>query len=158
MRRYRKILHISYVDHVTSVEVCNWIQHATRSHEDLLTTVKRQKLQWFVHVSGSSGLAKIILQALWRMHKEGWRQRGWRQRKRWEDNVRDWTGMDFPDSQSQRAVADTESETDRDGGSYRDCCEIIGCAPTTLRINRHCGILLLYRGHKLMCTQLWRRK
>ena len=31
-------------------------------HEDLLTVVKRRKLQWYGHVSRSSGLAKIILQ------------------------------------------------------------------------------------------------
>ena len=31
-------------------------------HEDLLTIVKRRKLQWYGNVSGSSGLAKTILQ------------------------------------------------------------------------------------------------
>ncbi|WP_419592558.1 hypothetical protein, partial [Thiolapillus sp.] len=62
MRRYRKILHISYKDHVTNEEVRAKIQQAIRPHEDLLTIVKRHKLQWYGHVFRSSGLAKTILQ------------------------------------------------------------------------------------------------
>ena len=45
MRCYRKILHISYKDHVTNEEVHAKIQQATGPHEDLLTIVKRCKLQ-----------------------------------------------------------------------------------------------------------------
>ena len=63
MRCYRKILHISCKDHVTNEEVRAKIQQAIGPHENLLTTVKRRKLQWFGHVSCSSGLAKIILQS-----------------------------------------------------------------------------------------------
>ena len=62
MRCYRKILHISYKDHVTNEEVRAKIQQAIGPHEDLLTIVKRRKLQWYGHVSRSSGLAKTILQ------------------------------------------------------------------------------------------------
>ena len=58
MRCYRKILFTSYKDHVTNVEV----QQAIRPHEDLLTMVQGRKLQWYGHVSSSSGLAKTILQ------------------------------------------------------------------------------------------------
>ena len=61
MRGYRKILHISYKDHVTNEEVHAKIQQAIRPHEDLLTIVKRRKLQWYGYVSRSSGLAKTIL-------------------------------------------------------------------------------------------------
>ena len=61
MRCYRKILHISYKDHVTNEEVRAMIQQAIGPHEDLLTIVKRRKLQWYGHVSRSSGLAKTIL-------------------------------------------------------------------------------------------------
>ena len=57
-----QILHISYKDHVTNEEVCVKIQQAIGPHEDLLTIVKRRKLQWYGHVSCSSGLAKTILQ------------------------------------------------------------------------------------------------
>ena len=43
-------------------EVRAKIQQAKGPHEDLLTIVKRRKLQWYGHVSRSSGLAKTILQ------------------------------------------------------------------------------------------------
>ena len=59
---YHKILHISHKDHVTNKEVHAKIQQAIWPHEDLLTIVKRCKLQWYGHVSFSSGLAKTILQ------------------------------------------------------------------------------------------------
>ena len=69
--------------------------------EDLLTIVKRRKLQWYGHVSRSSGLAKTILQGT----VKGGRRKG-RQRKRWEDNIRKWTGLEF--AKSQRAVEKRE--------------------------------------------------
>ena len=101
MRCYSKILHISYKDHVTNEEVCAKIQQATGPHKDLLTTVKRRKLLWYGHVSRSSGLAKTILQGI----VKGGRRQG-RQRKRWEDNIREWTGLEF--AKSQRAVENRE--------------------------------------------------
>ena len=101
MRCYRKILRISYEDHVTHEEVHAKIQQATGPHEDLLTIVKRRKLQWYGHVSRSSGLTKTIFQGT---VKEGRRQG--RPRKRWEDNIREWTGLEF--AKSQRAVENTE--------------------------------------------------
>ena len=61
MRCFQTILCISYKDHVTNKEVHAKIQQAIRPHKDLLTTVKRHKLQWYGHVSHSSGLAKTIL-------------------------------------------------------------------------------------------------
>ena len=97
MRCYRKTLRISYKDHVTNEEVRAKIQQAIGPHEDLLTIVKRRKLQWYGHVSCSSGLAKAILQGT---IKEGRRQS--RRRKRWEDNIREWTGLEF--AKSLRAV------------------------------------------------------
>ena len=69
MTCYRKILHISYKDHVTNEEVRAKI-------------VKRRKLQWHGHVSRSSRLAKTILQCT----AKGGRRQG-RQKKRWEDNI-----------------------------------------------------------------------
>ena len=62
MRRYRKILHISYKDHVTNEEVHAKIQQEIGPYKDLVAMVKRYKLQWYGHVSRSSGLAKTILQ------------------------------------------------------------------------------------------------
>ena len=70
-------------------------KHAIGPHKDLLTTVKRCKLQWYGHVSRSSSLAKTIVQGT----VKGGRRQG-RQRKRWEDNVREWTGLEFGKSQS----------------------------------------------------------
>ena len=97
MRCYRKILHISYKDHVSNEEVCAKIQQAVGPHEDLLTIMKRRKLQWYGHISCLSGLAKTILRGT----VKGGRRQG-RLRKRWEDNVREWTGLEF--GKSQRAV------------------------------------------------------
>ena len=62
-------------------------------HEDLLTIVKRRKLQWCGHVSRSSRLAKTILQGA----VKGEIRQG-RQRKRWEDNIRERTGLEFAKS------------------------------------------------------------
>ena len=93
MKCYRKILRSSYKDHVTNEEVRVMIQQAIGPHEDLLTIVKRRKLQWYGHVSRSSGLTKTILQGT----DKGGRRQG-RQRKRWEDNIREWTGLEFTKS------------------------------------------------------------
>ena len=52
---------ITYKDHVTNEEVRANIQQAIGSHVDLLTTVKRRRLQWYCLVSRSLGLAKNYL-------------------------------------------------------------------------------------------------
>ena len=101
MKCYRKILNISYEDHVTNKEDCAKIQQANGPH-DLLTIVKRRKPLWYGHVSSSSGLAITILQGT---VKGGRRQD--RQRKRWEDNIMGWTGLEF--AKSQRAVENREN-------------------------------------------------
>ena len=101
MRCYHKILHISYKDHANNEEVFAKIKQAIGPHEDPLTIVKRCKLQCYGHVSCSSGLAKTILQGT---VKGGRRQGG--QRKRWEDNIREWTGLEF--AKYQRAVENRE--------------------------------------------------
>ena len=70
-------------------------------HEDHLTIVKRCKLQWYGHVSCSSGLANTILQGT----VKGESRQG-RQRKRLEDNIREWAGLEF--AKSQKAVENRE--------------------------------------------------
>ena len=90
-----------YKDHVRNEEVRAMVQQAIGPHEDLLTIVKRHKLQWYGHISHSSGLAKTILQGT----VKGGRRQG-RQKKRWEDNIREWTGLEF--AKSQRAVKNRE--------------------------------------------------
>ena len=62
MRCYRRLLHISYKDHVTNVEVRRKFQAAIGEYDELLTMVKKQKLRWFGHVSRSLGLAKTTSQ------------------------------------------------------------------------------------------------
>ena len=84
----------SYKDYVTNKEVRAKIQQAIGPNEDLLTIVKRRKLQWYGHVSRSSGLANTGLHGT---AKGGRRQGG--QRKRWEENIREWTGLEFANSQ-----------------------------------------------------------
>ena len=90
MRCYRKILHISYKEYVTNEENRAKILQAIGPHEDILTIVKRRKLQWYGHIARSSGLAKTFLQGT----VKGVRRQGG-QRKRWEDNIREWTGLEF---------------------------------------------------------------
>ena len=101
MRCYRRLLKISYKGHVTNEEVCNRIQNAIGVHDGLLTMVKKRKLRWYGHISRSSGTAKTILQGT----VKGARRRG-RQKKRWEDNIKEWTEIEF--EESLRAAEDRE--------------------------------------------------
>ena len=96
MRCYRKILHISYKDHVTNEEVRAKIRQAIGPHKDLQTIVKRRK-----HVSCPSGLSETTLQGTVK-----WGRRQGRQKKWWEDNIREWTGLEF--AKSQREVENRE--------------------------------------------------
>ena len=109
-----------YKDHVTNEDVHAKIKQAIGPHEDLLTIVKRRKLQWYGHVSHLTDLAKTILQGT----VKGGRRQG-RQRKRWKDNIREWTGLEF--AKSQRAVENR-------GKMEETGCEIICGAPTTLAV------------------------
>ena len=63
---------------------------AVTLYGDLLTIVKKRKLRWYGHISRSSGMAKTILQRT----VKGARKRE-RQKKRWEDNIKEWTEMEF---------------------------------------------------------------
>ena len=78
------------------------IQRAIGPHEDLLTIAKRHKLQWYGHVSRSSDLAKFTLQGA----MKGGRKQG-RQKKRWGDKIREWTGLEL--AKSRRAVENREN-------------------------------------------------
>ena len=62
--------------------------------------------------------------------KGGKRQGG--QRKRWEDNIREWTGLEF--GKSQRAVKNREKWRKKTG------CKIICGAPTTLAVK---GLMMM---------------
>ena len=56
---------------------------------------------------------------------KGGRRQG-RQRKRWEENIREWTSLEF--AKSQRAAENGKME--------ETGCEIICSAPTTLAVKR----------------------
>ena len=88
------LLLLLYKDHVTKEEVRAKIQQAIGPHDDLLTIVKRRRLQWYGNVSRSSGLAKTILQGT----VKGGRRKG-RQKKKWEDSIKEGTGLEFIKSQ-----------------------------------------------------------
>ena len=66
------------------------IGNAIGPYVDLLTSLKRRKLKWHGHVTRSSGLDKTIQLGT----VQGRRRRG-RQRKRWEDNIKEWTGLEW---------------------------------------------------------------
>ena len=120
IRYYRKILHVSYKEHVTNGEVRTKIQQAIEPHEELLTIVKRRILQWYGRVSGSSGLAKNHLAK----HSE----RGKKTRQKEEEVGRQHQGMDRP---RIRQVPEGSGEQ----GQMEDIgCEIICGAPTTLAV------------------------
>ena len=105
-------------DPVTNEEVRAKVQQAIGPQEHLLTLVKRRILQWYGQVSRSLGLDKTVLQGA---VKGGRRQD--RQKKRWEDNIREW--IYTWSSPSPRGQWRKMEETG---------CEIICDAPPTLAV------------------------
>ena len=73
----------------------------------------------WTHLSRSSGLDKTFLQGT----VKGGRRQG-RQSKRWEDNIGDWTDLEF--TKSQRAVENRKME--------KTGCEIIFGSSKTLAV------------------------
>ena len=86
MRCYRKIPRISYKDHVTNEQVPAKIQQAIGQPENLLTIVKRRKLQWYglPFRSGQNHLARNS-------------ERVKKTRQTEEDVGRQHQGMDMPE-------------------------------------------------------------
>ena len=97
-RCYRRLLNISYKDHATNEEVHRKIQASIGEYDELLILVKKRKLRWFSHVSRFSGLANTILQGTVKVK----RKRG-REKKRWKDNIKEWTGVNLPAQLGQLA-------------------------------------------------------
>ena len=54
LRCYRRLLNISYKDHVINEEVRIEIQKAIGEYDELLTLVKKWKLRWFGHAEFKS--------------------------------------------------------------------------------------------------------
>ena len=123
MRCFRKLLDINYRDHITNEEVKRRIQQKIGPYKDLLNIVKSRKLKWYGHVTRSTGLAKTILQGT----VPGGRRKG-RQKKKWEDNIREWTGLELRDTlrlaerrkEWRRTVTKSSQATRRTATSLRD--------------------------------------
>ena len=120
------MLYISYKDHVTNEEVRAKIQQAIGSHEDLLTIVKRHKLQWYDYVSRSLGLAKTILQGTVRKGEEDKADRG-RGGKTTSGNGQAWSS----------ASPKGQWRTGKNGGNW---LQIICGAPTILAVK---GLMMM---------------
>ena len=103
IRCNRKMLRISYKNYVTNEEVHGKIKQAIGPREDLLTMVKRRKLQWYGHVFRSSGLTKTILQGT----SKGERRQS-RQKKRWEDNIGIGEAWSLPSHRGQWRTENNE--------------------------------------------------
>ena len=79
---FRRLLVISYRDHITNEEVRNTLRHAIWPYVDLITTVRKRKLRCYGLTTRLTRLAKIILQDT----VQGGRRKGGQQ-KRWEDII-----------------------------------------------------------------------
>ena len=86
MRCYRQSLNIEWFDRITNIEVINRMQPGQR----LMQMVIKRKLGLFGHVCrmGDNRLIKIAVFGM----ADGTRRRGG-QRRRWLDDIRDWSGM-----------------------------------------------------------------
>ena len=122
MRCYRRLLGVSYKDRISNDEIKRRIKNEIGPYDDLLTIVKKRKLKWYGHVTRSSGLAKTIMQGT----VKGGRKRGG-QRKRWEDNIREWTGLELKetlrkaeDRMEWRRIVDKSSAVPRRTSTLRD--------------------------------------
>ena len=96
MRCLRQLLGISYRQHVTNENVRAMVTAEIGPHQELLQIVKTRKLKWFGHTIRHNGLAKDCLQGT----VQGGRKRG-RPRKMWKDNIKEWTGLSFADTQKK---------------------------------------------------------
>ena len=134
IRCYSKILHISYKDHVTNKEVCAKIQQAIGPHENLLTIIKRRKLQWCGHVfpfirSGRNRLAR---------HSE----RGKKTRRTKKEVGRQHQGLNRP------GVWQVPEGSGEQGKMEKTGCKIICGAPTTLAVKELMMMMMMDWGRK----------
>ena len=81
-----------YKDHVTNEDIVRKIQAAIGKYDELLTLVKRKR-KCLTMSQGPLAQQRRFYRA---QGKE--KRRKSRQKKRWEDNIREWTGMDFASS------------------------------------------------------------
>ena len=115
MRCYRKILYISYKDHVTNEEVRAEIQQAIGPHKDLLT---QTAVVWSCFPFIRSGQNHLV------RHSE----RGKKTRRTEEEVGRQHQGID------RLGVCQVPGGSGEQGKMEKTGCEIICGAPTTLAV------------------------
>ena len=135
MRCCHRILHISHKDHITYEEVRDKIQQAIEPHENLLTIVKRCKLQRYGHISLSSDLVKTILQ--------GTVTRGKKTRQTEEEVGRQHQGIDRPGVRQAK-----------NGGNWLR--NHLWC-PTTLTVKGYMLLLLLLLMMMMMMMMMMKK-
>ena len=119
---------ISYKDHVTNEEVHVKIQQATGPHKDL-TIIKKCKLQWYGHVSRSSGLAKTNLQGTVKGERRQTEEEVGRQHQR----------MDRPGVRQVPEVSGEQGKMEKTGR------KMICGAPTTIAVKGLMMIIIIIR-------------
>ena len=105
---FRKMLCISYQDHITNEEVLKRVQEK----RTLLQTIKKRKCTFFGHVIRSDGLQRQLMEG----RVEGARQRG-RMRRQWTTDIVEWLGIHYGEAvratqcrQTPKVREDTEPE------------------------------------------------
>ena len=88
----RCLLGIEYRQLVPNEYIRNIVHSEIEKHQELFEIVRTKKLKWFGHTTRRGGLAKTCLQGT----VGGGRGRG-RPRKKWGDNICEWTGLSFPE-------------------------------------------------------------
>ena len=83
---FRKMLRISYQEHITNEEVLRRVQEK----RTLLQTIKKRKCTFFGHVVRNDGLQRHLLEG----RVEGARQKG-RPRRQWTTDILEWMGVRY---------------------------------------------------------------
>ena len=129
------MLHISYKDHVTNEKVRAKIQQAIGPHEDLMTIVKRRKLQCYGRFpfirSGQNHLAR---------HSE----RGKKTKQTEEEVRRQNQGMDRPGVRQVPESSGEQCKMEKTG------CKIISGAPKTIAVKELMMMMMRAEG----CTMI----
>ena len=94
---FRKIANIKWTDKVRNDDVCRRLN----IERSLLSEIKERKLRYFGHIKRHQSIKKEILEG----RVDGKRGRG-RPPRRWEDDVKAWSGMSLADC--TRAVEDRD--------------------------------------------------
>ena len=115
MKVYRRLLNISWRDHITNDEVRERLADLL-PEDDLLTTIKKRKLRWYGHVTRGESLSKTFLQGT----VPGTRSQG-RPKKTWNDNILEWAKMNTTET----------LRTAKDRDQWKEIIRNINSASTT---------------------------